>query len=384
MHPNPLNPALYEALERVFGDVVVSSPGDVGYVSHYPNWHRGGKPKAEVEGGEYYRVSCKFCSDTRKRLWFNYRWGVRDPKSGSDMLHLVTCYNERCVDSRRQQERLRDMLFRFRLPMLPDASAQMKPVHQKTPPIPLPCNLIPITDEDRAEDARLDLEDRGFDLIELWERWRVFYCPKSDDPAPAINYRIVIPVYGLRHVVKTNEDAVVLMGWQARAIEPVGEDEPKYLTAKGMKKSSLLYGLTAAVDCSGPVIVCEGPTDVWRLGVNGVALFGKDMSERQCHLLVRYCRRRPVVVFLDRDAPEHANKIARRIRVAKKASDDEAEVVIARPPKGCDDVGDCTRRQAWRQIAKALGVSLSTLKIPLETLPEPRHPDLKLKHQHVT
>lgn len=378
MHPKPLNPALYDALDRVFGHVEIVSPGDVGFISHSPNWYRGGKPKADVQGGEFYKVSCKFCSDTRKRLWFNYRWGVRDEKSGSDMLHLAICYNDDCINTRRQQERLRDMLFRFRLPMLPDVSASAKSVRRMTPPIQLPCNLVPITDEERAADGRLDLEERSFDLDELWKRWRVFYCPQSDNPPPTIQYRIVIPIYGFRMVVKTNENVAALMGWQARAIEPVGQGEPKYLSAKGMRKSALLYGLTAAVDCRGPVVVCEGPTDVWRLGVNGVALFGKDISDRQSHLLARYLRRRPVVVFLDRDAAEQAKKVARRITSAKRASSDEATVVIARPPKGCDDVGDCTRQQAWKQIAKALGVSLRKLKLPLDRLPEARHPDFKL------
>ena len=36
-----------------------------------------GKPEFQASNpGEYYRIACPFCLDTRHRLWINHRWGV--------------------------------------------------------------------------------------------------------------------------------------------------------------------------------------------------------------------------------------------------------------------------------------------------------------------
>jgi len=119
-----------------------------------------------------------------------------------------------------------------------------------------------------------------------------------------------------------------------------------------MKKSRLLYGLPQAVRTTGPVVIVEGPTDVWRLGGNAVGLFGKDMSRGHQDLIARYFRGRPIVLFLDRDAREQANKLRRQLRKAGLGAD--RPIVIAAPPLGRNDVGDCTSEEAWACIGAAL------------------------------
>jgi hypothetical protein len=55
---------------------------------------------------------------------------------------------------------------------------------------------------------------------------------------------------------------LVLGGWQARIVpghEVLGGSDAKYLSAAGMQKSELLYGLTLAIAGDGPVYVVEGP-----------------------------------------------------------------------------------------------------------------------------
>ena len=47
--------------------------------------------------------------------------------------------------------------------------------------------------------------------------------------------------------------------------------------------------------------------------------------------------------------------------VLRKAVDDSSRVVIASPPAGREDIGDCRFKEAWRQVADALGVRLSKL-----------------------
>ena len=370
-----LNQKLYDALQRVFRHVEITSQGDPGQISYEPNWERDGRLQAYAYGGEYYKVSCPFCSDTRKRLWFNYRWGLRDPRTGHDMLHLVNCYNEGCVDTRAVQEQLRDMLGTDRWGNLP-ARPSLNPRFERPPKIELPQGIVPITDPEQAANGRWDLEDRNFDLQDLWDRWRVFYCATSDSPPPKLCQRIVIPVYGLRRkLAKSNRFGIALEGWQARAIEPLHEGEPKYLSVRGMRKSLLLYGVASAIESQGPVVICEGPTDVWRLRTNAVALFGKDLSYFQRRMIAHRFEGRPVVVFLDRDAKKQAHAIVRQISSERRALGDEAAVVYASLPLRRDDVGDCTWEEAWNQIAKSLNTKLRTLPLGRNLKRPVRHPE---------
>jgi DNA primase len=139
-----------------------------------------------------------------------------------------------------------------------------------------------------------------------------------------------------------------LAGWQARFVGDCPDDVPKYLSCKGMKKSQLLYGLPQAMSEPGPVVIVEGPTDVWRLGPGAVALFGKDMSLHQQQLLDHHLPGRPVVVFLDRDAQDKAAGLLQTLLNRERVT------VLAGLPDGRDDVGDCTAEEAWQQVALAL------------------------------
>lgn len=129
---------------------------------------------------------------------------------------------------------------------------------------------------------------------------------------------------------------------------------PEYFTARGMRKSELLYGLPPAIKTEGPIIVVEGVTDVWRLRTNAVALFGKTISTTQCKLLLRYFEGRPIVVFLDRDAVAEARKVCEKIRTSRITAGDEAAVVIAKLPRGRSDPGDCTYKEARAAVQKAI------------------------------
>src|SRR5687767_12890973 len=89
-----LNAFLFGALQACFGKVLVANEGEHSHVYYCPDWTRGGKPRAETaHSGEYYRVNCPFCTDSRFRLWINHRWGVYDQVTGNYNLHLAHCYN---------------------------------------------------------------------------------------------------------------------------------------------------------------------------------------------------------------------------------------------------------------------------------------------------
>jgi hypothetical protein len=74
-----LNPTLYALLLQEFGQVGVAHQGykmtmnyEYDYEVHPPRLRL--RPP-EREYGEYYKVNCPICNDTKERLWINHRWG---------------------------------------------------------------------------------------------------------------------------------------------------------------------------------------------------------------------------------------------------------------------------------------------------------------------
>jgi DNA primase len=200
--------------------------------------------------------------------------------------------------------------------------------------------------------ARQYLIGRGFDPDELATIWGLSYCPVSTSPAPAFQDRIVIPITKVPPFGMGDPTEESLVGWQARVItEGV---EPKYLFATGTKKSHVLYGLPSARKCEGPVILVEGPTDVWRFGSNAVAFFGKSVSAAQLLLLLSNFRGRPLVFIFDRDADAKCRKYQTQLLQTRRQWQDFAPVLIGQLPEGREDIGECTRQEAWDTVTKAL------------------------------
>jgi DNA primase len=104
----------------------------------------------------------------------------------------------------------------------------------------------------------------------MYTKYRLHYAPidsvwntlenkKLHEP------RIVIPIFR----------GGLLVGWQARDV--TGSSPIKYLTTPGWKKTEVLYNMDVAKWYSDVVLV-EGPTDVWRVGDNAMALMGKTLA----------------------------------------------------------------------------------------------------------
>ncbi|HJN07932.1 MAG TPA: hypothetical protein QF564_04525 [Pirellulaceae bacterium] len=109
----PINPRLYRALQRRFGDVAVSNDGE----SYIPNrtrsmYRRGQFDSQPAFAGEYYKVNCPFCTDTTKRLYINHMFAVVG-EDRDDHLYLAHCFNEGCIDSRDVQKELYELIYPF-------------------------------------------------------------------------------------------------------------------------------------------------------------------------------------------------------------------------------------------------------------------------------
>lgn len=105
----PLNPTLFRALTRSLGPVTIADEGCEMQKQYRETFD--GRTRLEPDyAGEYYRVNCPFCRDTRHRLWINYLWGVYDKRTKSGNHWLAICYNEGCMKDPGRVEMLIDMM----------------------------------------------------------------------------------------------------------------------------------------------------------------------------------------------------------------------------------------------------------------------------------
>ncbi len=127
------------------------------------------------------------------------------------------------------------------------------------------------------------------DLIDIWGIQGIGIAPK-------LSWRIWIPLYNQGKLVS----------WTTRTI---GEGNRRYINARPedecVSSKQLLYG----EDYSGhSVVVCEGCTDVWRLGPGSVATLGIQFTQSQVLKLSKYPTR--VIVF---DSEKKAQKQAKKL-----------------------------------------------------------------------
>ncbi len=140
--------------------------------------------------------------------------------------------------------------------------------------------------------------------VQLSHRLGLGYCFVGDRQFRLASGRLIIPIH-------SNGKPV---GWQARYLgNPPDKNVPKYLTMTGFKKTQYLYNLDTARKYPY-VIVCEGCTDVWRVGPNAVALFGKTLSPTQRLLLGTHWSKGAVVVLLDSDAGDEGQAVYDALR----------------------------------------------------------------------
>ena len=286
MNERPLCSDLYGRLRRVFGRVRIANPGQSLKPSALPTLV-GGKERL-LTAGEYYTVCCPFCGDAFFRLWINHLWAEKP--------HLALCYNEGClaVPGRLQALRLRvfGSLRRFHLAVARGEESEDGLLSA----VSVPGQIAPLTSLPAGHQALTFLEwQRYFDPVYLERQFGVGYCLSVSDPRySSLVNRVYVPV------VMRGE----LVGWQGRLPYAATKGgPPKYYTKPGMPKRLSLYNFDAA-RAYRRVTVVEGVTDVWRIGADAVAIFGKKPSFAQQQLLsVCWGQTGFLVLCLDGDAP---------------------------------------------------------------------------------
>lgn len=178
----------------------------------------------------------------------------------------------------------------------------------------IPSGLIPLLD---SKPHCAYLRRRGLEPASIAALWRVQAIAHHQSLA----WRLFIPIYLRGEVVS----------WTTRSIS---KSHPlRYRAASANEEKfnhrHLLYGEDY---CTTSVVVCEGPTDVWRVGPGAVATFGKSFTRPQVRRIVRFTTR---TVCYDKDGQGQAQKLCRMLEVFP-GNTFNANLVTA------DDPGDAT------------------------------------------
>jgi hypothetical protein len=352
----PLRPDLYDRLRLVFGEVKIAfEDEEMVFEILKGSAFTGDKDSLDIiDPGEYYRVSCPFCHDTRHRLWINHRWAFYVPGVGMN-LWLCCCYNEQCLEQHSKRVELHKRVFvqtEFSYGPKRNFLNKGKRRSEYLAEAELPGLMLRVDDLLYDNPARVYLESRGYDVSYLSKTFGVCY-PWDVKPryAPA-DGRIIIPIVMTRAPRPPSRPGAAggppappaapvrrLLGWQARHVGdlPDWRGTPKYYSMPGMKKTEMLYNYDGAMK-SPYVVIVEGATDVWSYGPEAVALFGKKISSAQREMLHNgwgqgnRARSGPslAVVLLDGDAVDE------RVELADALSRSFDRVVPVALPVGCD------------------------------------------------
>jgi hypothetical protein len=342
---NILNHVLYGLLLERIGRVEIAGQREAALFGPPRLNHRTRKLEASfLHLGEYYRVNCPYCNDRRFRLYVNHLWCTPSPVDGEPLWHLATCYNQDCLHDHYRDFHERVWGFRnasTRAAMKTMKVAEGVVVDRPHSHAPLPGECFAVDQLDRDHPAVIYLEDRGFDVHELGSTWGVAYCKRALGIYGQAGQRLIVPIQfeGLQ------------VGWQARYLGELDWKKagvPKYYTLSHFKTGKVLYNYDRARE-HDLVVVCEGVADVWAVGDQGVALFGKTLGQHQQELLSGWAARERglIVLMLDPgawgDPAKHKAFLDEfRVRMGQKV------VEVALPDRR--DPGQYERRALWRLI----------------------------------
>ena len=264
-----LNPILYQALKRRFGNVHIGNAEQPAVGLMVAN--NQGKMINVPKYGETYSVNCPYCMDGRQRLQFSYLWGVDSTGFDIGPKQLVYCFNtsNRCFDD--QPSRLVDLQFSVLGPInykgVTRESLHEPEVREIPAETEIPGTIIPLHELALDHPACAYMADRGFDPWEYSHSHGVGYCDVATYKYSTMGGRLYIPV--------TFENK--LAGWQGRFSAPASFNLkamriPKYYTYKYMRPN-VMYNFDVANTYS-VIIACEGVTKAWRIGPQSFAYFG--------------------------------------------------------------------------------------------------------------
>ena len=302
----PLCPELYQALRQRFPRVTPANEGVPMLAATLPD-PVSGRPRSVIEvAGEYYRVDCPHCQDTKQRLWINHRYGNYDGSSGFHITWLAWCFNEPCLESPGRRNELERMIFGFRNFNQQRQMQVLQGDYEKAARLSVvspPGQVVSLAALPLTHPANQFLISRRYDPYFLAQHYGLGYCITAAGEYRPAQSRIVIPIWMHGQFV----------GWQGRYVGDLNwkvAETPKYYGCPNMGKSRMLYGYDEAKQWPFAVVV-EGAPGRWRVGGPSMAALGKTLTHHQRLLLEETWPGKPVILALDPDARESTEGIVR-------------------------------------------------------------------------
>jgi len=226
-------------------------------------------------------VDCPWCDPGGK----SFRMGIN---TISLACNCYACGRHRPYDTLRE---LTGHNFSKIRELLKDFQAEENVERKKRGKLRIPKSLKGLTVKHRNYLIR-----RGFQSMELEKIWGL----QSIGINPKLSHRIFIPIFYQGEMVSWTTRSTIDEGQRYISAEP---DE------EAISHKELLYGEDY---CRHTVIVCEGPTDVWRIGPGAVATFGTTYTEAQLSRIANYPMR---VICYDneREAQRQANNLCDKL-----------------------------------------------------------------------
>jgi hypothetical protein len=352
----PLNPSLYRKLKSLYGAVKIGPNVGEKFLAKAVHGLEGEKLLTISHDGEYYRLSCPFCSDTRFRLYVNHMFGKIDGH-GRRMTFLAICFNEGCMSKGNNMTDFLEAL--ADTGWIENANIRHGvEVSEEAREVILPGPCLRLDRLPAEHPACRYLASRNFDPAFLGRRYGVSYCTESH--YYLARHRITIPIY----------ENGLLKGWQCRYVGELdwkGPEKkhlpPKYFsTPGGQFRSRCVYNWESMKRWQTGVVM-EGPSDVWRFGAMSGCVFGNTITDAQRKRLLAVFRRRTLVLLLD---PEEfdSHSTSRAVRHFEKFMGPQKFCAI-KLPRGTDP-GSLDRdflRGYVRDEARAMGVKVSYRKV---------------------
>lgn len=344
---------LYDVLHRWGGEVLVAAPGENASIVEV-----NGK-KHVHHSGETYRVCCRFCNDTRHRLYVNHTW--------YENRGLAHCFNEteclRDYDTRRlfEQEILNQLAGRTpRKPDYVDPEAE-DPIVSADPP----GHVVRLAEAPHTHPAYQYAVGRGFDPDYLTRTFDVGVCLQPSG-SQVMRDRLYIPVF----------DGTRMAGWQGRY---PGDPPPdpatgkpnwkqlgltKYYNRPGFRKSRYLYGPAPWAELTLPfVVLVEGVTDAWRVGPAARAYCGIELSVHQRLRVVQRWGRTGQVVVCMGDGSAHEKNEHQAMLLTHETAHLGGLVVKVNLPAGVDP-GSLSYEENWDRIEHATAAAGCPVRRP--------------------
>jgi hypothetical protein len=354
MKSTPLNPYLFARLKALYG-----VPGFINQGQELVGKTKWNDAHNRYEfyrqlPGEYYRINCPFCSDTRKRLYISYRFGTADNVQRK-MNFMAVCYNETaCMSDYENRTALVQALegkIRGRL-----EQAELKPGKKSrrfTTPI-VPGTVFPLNTLTPSHFARSYIESRGFDTDRLTNFYDYGFCSQSFEPLAVKRIYIPFNFQGK------------FMGWQCRLPEDLPKHvkfPPKYFTMPGMAKQYMLVNFDNATQWNTGVMV-EGALDVAGWGPQSLGVLGNRISDFQMRLVIQAFRGKKFLMLMDPKemrSPHILERVGELRRALGKRNVAAVELPADTDPGSLDRsfMRDYCHREARKQKVK-LDFSLSS------------------------